>query len=59
MTACSQLQFSAGHDSRASFWKFKKLEKVDGDPQQPQTCMPICFHYCDIESDKSSSSLIR
>ena len=35
--SCPQLQLSAGHDSSASFWKFKKLEKVDGDPQ------PVCL----------------
>ncbi|EDR12179.1 uncharacterized protein LACBIDRAFT_311284 [Laccaria bicolor S238N-H82] len=29
----ASLQLSADHDSRASFWKFKKLENVDGDPQ--------------------------
>ena len=36
-TACSQLQLSTDHDSRASVWKFKKLEKVDSDPQ------PVCL----------------
>ncbi|KIK03919.1 hypothetical protein K443DRAFT_121259 [Laccaria amethystina LaAM-08-1] len=31
----ASLQLSADRDNRASFWKFKKLEKVDDDSQPP------------------------
>ncbi|EDR12657.1 uncharacterized protein LACBIDRAFT_292698 [Laccaria bicolor S238N-H82] len=31
----ASLQLSSKYDSRASYWKFRKLEKVDGDPQPP------------------------